>query len=183
MTSPRPIPRSKASSARRTNSLGSAKTDCHSCSSLRQTCDRQRPQCGTCQRQERKCGGYVLNLVWKDHSLGEVPTLTPATKVSDDPAPLKRQFRFRQGRPKTKRKSCKCSSIGENNSASLSVWKLSGSTNRSTPPIKEMSPWPDAMDEEVVEAMSIVDEYLPWFEEDERGNQGNYCISDPIVVS
>ncbi|KAI5460158.1 fungal-specific transcription factor domain-containing protein [Mariannaea sp. PMI_226] len=52
--------------SRRTNSLGFAKIDCHTCSELGDICDRKRPRCGSCSANRRKCGGFAMNLMWKD---------------------------------------------------------------------------------------------------------------------
>lgn len=87
----------------RTNSLAFAKSDCHTCSELKRWCDRQRPQCGTCIKHRRKCGGYVLDLTWKQPSgnspgRGSVPP-SPGLAVASE-----RRFKFKQGRPKKKRK-------------------------------------------------------------------------------
>ncbi|KAH8422334.1 Zn(II)2Cys6 transcription factor [Aspergillus melleus] len=49
---------------KRTNSLAFARTDCHTCLSTRQTCDRQRPQCTTCLKRGVECGGFATPLVW-----------------------------------------------------------------------------------------------------------------------
>ena len=51
---------------KRTNSLAFARTDCHTCASRGQKCDRQRPQCTTCITHGRKCGGFATPLSW-DH--------------------------------------------------------------------------------------------------------------------
>lgn len=95
----------------RTNSLGSATIDCHTCSVLKARCDRQRPQCGTCRSSRRRCGGFAIDLVWKDFALPDEATdiATDAAHVAD-PTPrtgAPREFRFVQGRPKTKRKARK----------------------------------------------------------------------------
>jgi len=66
MASPKaPFPTNRFE-GRRTNSLGFAKHDCHTCSSLRKCCDRRRPHCGTCKSSGRQCGGFAMELVWKD---------------------------------------------------------------------------------------------------------------------
>ncbi len=58
---------SKASrSYPKTNTLGSAKVDCHTCLRLHKRCDRQRPQCGPCVEGGRKCGGFVTDIIWKN---------------------------------------------------------------------------------------------------------------------
>ncbi|OGM44196.1 hypothetical protein ABOM_006996 [Aspergillus bombycis] len=51
---------------KRTNSLAFARSDCHTCASRGQKCDRQRPQCTTCISHGRKCGGFATPLSW-DH--------------------------------------------------------------------------------------------------------------------
>lgn len=183
MSSPRAASRFKVS-ARRTNSLGSAKTDCHTCSSLKKPCDRQRPQCGTCRHEQRKCGGYVLDLVWKGHSLGEALSSTrnaAGTTVVNGPvspadlASSERQFKFKQGRPKMKRKSCKCSDVGANGASILRVKNSSSSTYRLSAHIVEKSPRPEHIDEEVLlQPTTATEEYGTWFDHDEQSNLGNY---------
>lgn len=49
---------------RRSNSLGFARTDCHTCASLGDQCDRQRPRCSTCLDHGRRCGGFATPLSW-----------------------------------------------------------------------------------------------------------------------
>lgn len=49
---------------RRSNSLGFARTDCHTCASLGDQCDRQRPRCSTCLDHGRRCGGFATSLSW-----------------------------------------------------------------------------------------------------------------------
>ena len=49
---------------RRTNSLGWAKSDCHTCASLHRHCDRQRPRCSPCLTEGATCAGYVQELNW-----------------------------------------------------------------------------------------------------------------------
>lgn len=68
---------SVSSNGKRTNSLAFCRTDCHTCVSLGQNCDRRRPQCSTCLSQGRKCGGFATPLswaterMWTDNSLGK----------------------------------------------------------------------------------------------------------------
>jgi hypothetical protein len=54
----------------RTNSLGSARVDCHTCRELGKHCDRQRPQCGSCIKDHRKCAGFAMDLIWKNRTSG-----------------------------------------------------------------------------------------------------------------
>ena len=111
--------------APRTNSLGRAKTDCHTCSQNRRACDRQRPRCGTCLQRGILCGGYALDLTWTTSNTGrssklppghEPPLLSPyiSGEIGTDtgtspkapsatPAPT-RQFKFKVGKPKKPRK-------------------------------------------------------------------------------
>lgn len=49
---------------KRTNSLAFAQTDCHTCASSGEHCDRRRPKCSTCLRQGRRCDGFVTPLSW-----------------------------------------------------------------------------------------------------------------------
>lgn len=49
---------------KRTNSLAFCQTDCHTCASNGQVCDRRRPQCSTCLSQGRTCGGFATPLCW-----------------------------------------------------------------------------------------------------------------------
>ena len=99
----------------RTNSLGYAKHDCHTCSALKRACDRQRPHCGPCLLSRQRCGGFATNLVWKDV---EVPSLaedmaprsgsgSPNSnfrQYRNEPARKDRGFKFVKGRMKRKRK-------------------------------------------------------------------------------
>lgn len=87
----------------RTNSLAFAKSDCHTCSELKRWCDRQRPQCGTCIKHRRKCGGYILDLTWKQPSAAS-PAGNYVPPSPGRAAASERQFKFKQGRPKKKRK-------------------------------------------------------------------------------
>ena len=111
--------------APRTNSLGRAKTDCHTCSQYRRTCDRQRPRCGTCLHRDILCGGYALDLTWttgnsrrsvkvpgphKPHVLspctsGEAePRMGTSSTASSATSTPSRQFKFKIGKPKKPRK-------------------------------------------------------------------------------
>ncbi|SLM34267.1 Zn(2)-C6 fungal-type DNA-binding domain [Lasallia pustulata] len=111
--------------APRTNSLGRAKTDCHTCSQYRRTCDRQRPRCGTCLHRDILCGGYALDLTWttsnsrrgvKVPGAHKPPVLSPSTsgkaeggtgtssRASSATSTPSRQFKFRIGKPKKPRK-------------------------------------------------------------------------------
>lgn len=111
--------------APRTNSLGRAKTDCHTCSQYRRTCDRQRPRCGTCLHRGILCGGYALDLTWTTSNSrrsakvpggNKPPVLSPSASGEAEPSTgtsLKassatlnqsRQFKFKIGKPKKPRK-------------------------------------------------------------------------------
>jgi hypothetical protein len=95
------------------NSLGVAKSDCHTCRRAHEACDRQRPHCGTCIRSSRTCGGYVLDIVWKATAKPQRPGGTTAAKdvvssrrpSSKHPCPLDNQYRF--ARTKSKRRRTK----------------------------------------------------------------------------
>ncbi|EXJ60599.1 hypothetical protein A1O7_04752 [Cladophialophora yegresii CBS 114405] len=50
---------------RRTNSLGWAKSDCHTCASHNRYCDRRRPRCSPCLAEGAVCKGYVQELNWE----------------------------------------------------------------------------------------------------------------------
>ncbi|KIX08470.1 uncharacterized protein Z518_03126 [Rhinocladiella mackenziei CBS 650.93] len=50
---------------KRTNSLGWAATDCHTCQSNRRQCDRRRPRCDTCTHSGVICGGFSQRLDWQ----------------------------------------------------------------------------------------------------------------------
>ncbi|KAI9729269.1 MAG: hypothetical protein M1834_006939 [Cirrosporium novae-zelandiae] len=115
------MPPSSALSApikRRTNSLGRAKSDCHTCAKENRSCDRQRPKCGTCLRLNLTCGGYVLDLSWRDGLSSRKPFNPGATsadkaessqadedadQVNQRVVPLIREYKFKVGRPKRKR--------------------------------------------------------------------------------
>ncbi|KIX09738.1 uncharacterized protein Z518_00819 [Rhinocladiella mackenziei CBS 650.93] len=82
--------RRKHISGKRTNSLGWAKSDCHTCSSLRRHCDRRRPRCSACLADGVICSGYVQQLNWERGSLrlGKSKSKTPSTwKESENTKP------------------------------------------------------------------------------------------------
>ena len=101
-------------SRRRTNSLGFAKIDCHTCSTLSNRCDRQRPRCGTCLTSGRKCGGFALDLVWKDVTVSPESTdishehsssiLSPGQGQTSEES---HEYKFVRGRAKRKRETKK----------------------------------------------------------------------------
>lgn len=130
MESSKPVPfltYAPTATTRRTNSLGRAKSDCHTCSRFSRKCDRQRPRCSTCEQHEVLCGGYVLNLSWTENICVRSRASRSSSLVADDvivqqdtapqpppPAsqrsnpevtgPQVRQYRFKAGRPKRRRK-------------------------------------------------------------------------------
>lgn len=53
-----------ANKGKRTNSLAFARTDCHTCASSGEQCDRRRPQCSMCLGRGRRCGGFAMPLSW-----------------------------------------------------------------------------------------------------------------------
>ncbi|EHY55014.1 hypothetical protein ABEF92_003230 [Exophiala dermatitidis] len=57
--------RKRSITGKRTNSLGWAKSDCHTCSSLGRHCDRRRPRCSACLNDGVICAGYVQQLDWE----------------------------------------------------------------------------------------------------------------------
>ena len=61
----RPAMRVSQLTGRRTNSLGWAKSDCHSCVSRSRHCDRRRPRCSPCLAEGTICSGYVQQLDWE----------------------------------------------------------------------------------------------------------------------
>ncbi|KAK5036478.1 hypothetical protein LTS07_002205 [Exophiala sideris] len=81
--------------ARKTNSLAFAKSDCHACSNARRTCDRQRPYCRACQDANDVCQGYSMPLVWqRGFSIRENPNEQRfPIKRSNDGASRKRKRR------------------------------------------------------------------------------------------
>ncbi|KAF7559741.1 hypothetical protein G7046_g4404 [Stylonectria norvegica] len=89
-----------AEAPRRTNSLGFAKTDCHTCAKLHEKCDRKRPQCGACLFNRRKCGGFAMNLMWKAPVVQHQPSSKPSQqrRASDD-----HLFKFVRGRASRRR--------------------------------------------------------------------------------
>ena len=97
---------SNSEKGKRTNSLGLARTDCHTCSSANQACDRQRPQCTTCLAQRRKCGGFATPLSWDNsriwlseselNSASEQPTAIERADASGPPG-SRAKFRFVNG--------------------------------------------------------------------------------------
>ena len=63
---PKGLPQGLAPEARkRTNSLGWAHSDCHTCAAEHFVCDRRRPRCDACTTRGLLCGGYVQVLNWQ----------------------------------------------------------------------------------------------------------------------
>ncbi|KAJ0424576.1 hypothetical protein BJY00DRAFT_244197 [Aspergillus carlsbadensis] len=72
-----------ANNEKRTNSLAFAQTDCHTCASLGDHCDRRRPRCSTCLGQGRECGGFATPLSWDSRRMWtDVPPPTCNTSCS-----------------------------------------------------------------------------------------------------
>lgn len=94
--------RTRSEASRRTNSLAFAKNDCHTCTSLKKQCDRQRPRCGTCLSDKRKCDGFAMPLVWTGSARNNSPS-GPTPHQKGGPCTIA-EFKFIQGRPKRKRK-------------------------------------------------------------------------------
>lgn len=68
--------------SKRTNSLGWAQSDCHTCSSLKRACDRRRPRCDACTADEIVCGGYVQKLDWRRASRSKPPLIHQVSVTS-----------------------------------------------------------------------------------------------------
>lgn len=85
----------------RTNSLAFAKSDCHSCLSFNESCDRRRPRCGTCSSSHRKCGGFAMDLVWKDLAVSGRDS--DSARLQVDSTKNHSGFKFIKGRAKRKR--------------------------------------------------------------------------------
>ncbi|KAL9089635.1 MAG: hypothetical protein Q9165_005667 [Trypethelium subeluteriae] len=66
----------------RTNSLGWAKSDCHTCQSIFRFCDRRRPRCDACTTEGVICGGYVQRLRWHGEGRKARPARSEQTLVS-----------------------------------------------------------------------------------------------------
>lgn len=82
-------------SSKRTNSLGFAASDCHTCQSLKQQCDRQRPRCNMCTTSGVHCHGYAQKLAWQSGlaSRGKMTRKTFNIPAHDEPANHKRKTR------------------------------------------------------------------------------------------
>ncbi|KAL9110362.1 MAG: hypothetical protein Q9227_005093 [Pyrenula ochraceoflavens] len=98
------------STSHRTNSLGWAKSDCHTCQSTSRRCDRRRPRCDACTAQGKTCGGYVQQLKWqnrrqKPRSLAAEKTHIVGPESHETPVKT-RDYTFVQedGRKKRQRK-------------------------------------------------------------------------------
>lgn len=110
-----------ASQDKRTNSLAFAQSDCHTCASTAEQCDRRRPRCSTCLSHGRKCGGFATPLSWDPRRMWiDNPSNMKNSSTSvlnrdvsnrpeqgpDRPAPPRR-FRFIKGasKPRKQRKA------------------------------------------------------------------------------
>ncbi|KAL2818166.1 fungal-specific transcription factor domain-containing protein [Aspergillus cavernicola] len=91
---------------KRTNSLAFAQSDCHTCASLGEKCDRRRPRCSTCLGRARRCGGFATPLSWDPRRMvsSSTPKTVPITSAAWSDS--SKQFRFVRGatRPKKRRK-------------------------------------------------------------------------------
>ncbi|KAJ9606635.1 hypothetical protein H2200_008643 [Cladophialophora chaetospira] len=159
----------------RTNSLGYAKHDCHTCSALKRACDRQRPRCGPCLLSRQRCGGFATKLVWKNV---EVPSpakvLGPESGTwsadsnsrhsQKEPAGRNGGFKFVKGRMKRKRKPKAPPSELE----SLPGANYTTDSRLNSQSMLQLSPWfansenvvdiPDPMEEACLEISSHCDE-------------------------
>jgi len=174
----------------RTNSLAFAKTDCHTCSALNRWCDRQRPQCGTCVKHRRKCGGFVLDLTWKDQGLGEVGA-SPSPSVTDCGNAPERQFKFKQGRPRKKRKTRVCNG-GETTApgsvpGSVRARRVPRSGSLKTRPSRRISLTPETAVEEQVVPQPVAETSLDdtWIEREENSYPSNprLCVFKTVSQS
>ena len=108
---------------KRTNSLAFSMTDCHTCASLGQRCDRRRPQCSTCLGQGRRCGGFATPLswdtrrIWTENPTGtvsnvstqptfdeEAPTSATCPNAASKPLGQSRSFQFVMGASKPRKR-------------------------------------------------------------------------------
>lgn len=91
---------------KRTNSLGFAQSDCHTCTFLGEKCDRRRPRCTTCLDRSRRCGGFATSLSWDPRRMVNSPLSTAGPITSVTRPDSAKQFRFVKGgtRPKKRRK-------------------------------------------------------------------------------
>ena len=112
---------------KRTNSLAFARSDCHTCASNGEKCDRRRPRCSTCLNRGRKCGGFPTTLSWDPKRMwsdnqsitnDDSTDLCNANTTMSDTARAEpiasrraappRRFRFIKGpsRPRKQRRAC-----------------------------------------------------------------------------
>jgi hypothetical protein len=89
---------------KRTNSLGFARSDCHTCSSLGDKCDRRRPQCSTCLDQSRCCGGFATALSWDARRMVNSLSSASGPVASAACSGSSKQFRFVKGTTSQKRR-------------------------------------------------------------------------------
>ncbi|KAJ5097067.1 hypothetical protein N7456_007788 [Penicillium angulare] len=74
-----------ATKGKRTNSLAFAQSDCHTCASEGDQCDRRRPRCSTCLTKGRKCDGFATSLSWNPKRMFSV---NQSTANEQDSAPI-----------------------------------------------------------------------------------------------
>ena len=92
---------------RRTNALGSAKADCHTCAKSQRRCDRQRPQCSQCRAAKLVCGGYILNLTWKPQKQPEETRPLRTPRANAGLSSSNRTYQFLEGKPKVRKQYSK----------------------------------------------------------------------------
>lgn len=71
---------------KRTNSLAFAQTDCHTCTTVGDRCDRRRPRCTTCLGQGRRCDGFATSLSWNPKRMFSTknPLSTTVDETTED---------------------------------------------------------------------------------------------------
>ncbi|KAL2850228.1 hypothetical protein BJY01DRAFT_233302 [Aspergillus pseudoustus] len=86
-----------ANRGKRTNSLTFAQSDCYTCASLGERCDRRRPRCSTGLGVARRCVGFATPLSWDSERMVTSPTSTAVHSTSVAWPDSSKQFGFVRG--------------------------------------------------------------------------------------
>ncbi|KAJ9644424.1 hypothetical protein H2204_001776 [Knufia peltigerae] len=159
---PGPVSQRRNLAGKRTNSLGWAKTDCHTCAEKQRICDRRRPKCSACLEDGGICGGYIQALNWERGTLRlgtskfksaaqrksspEETSPTPSQSQSQPPLPQPSAFVFvdqtqSSEKPRKKARKNSKSSMSVATPLDRSARSSVSSTWNSVGPASPSTPW------------------------------------------
>lgn len=111
---------------KRTNSLAFARSDCHTCASLSDKCDRRRPKCSACIDRGRCCGGFATPLSWDSKRMVNPSSSTAVSNASAAFSSPSKEYRFVKGatNPRRRRKEPKTRSSEQEDTSTVTTEDL-----------------------------------------------------------